>query len=149
MADDLSREVVITAVNMGVAPIRRSVYDHHRSVQLAIRAIASCRTWSDFRALGLTDTELLGFVADVTGYDDLPEPDDAEEFDVNPAEYENLEPNTSLAHGAADFLAELYDEDDSFPTELFEDHDDVCFVKDENVEQVVTELRQRGARHHG
>lgn len=138
-----SREVVITGMDMGVAPVRRSVYDHHRSVQLAIPAIASCRTWGDFRALDLTDTELLVLVADATGYDDLSEPDDAEEFAVDLAEFDDLEPNTYLAHGAADFLAELYDEDDSFPVELFEDHDDICFVKDENMERVVAELRQR------
>lgn len=144
MAEDLSREVVIAAVDMGAAPVRKSVYDHHQSVRLAMREISSCRTWGDFRALGLTDEELLMSIADVTGYDDLSEPKDSDEFEVNLWEYESFEPSTSLAHAAADFMAELYDEDDSFPVELFEDHDDICFVKDENVEQVVAELRQRG-----
>jgi len=139
-----SREVMIARVGEGFVAVKKVVYEALHGLPAGMSLVANCRTWGEFRALDLTDLWLLTLVAEISGFEDLEEPGDADDFDVAFTDFGNLDLRRFLHLATDDLLREICEEDDGFPVELYSGDEHLRHVELANVGPLVIQLVERG-----
>ncbi len=144
---DKRPEALVAPIWRGWAVVSRSSWDYINTQLDTISAIASCKTWDDYRRLGVMDDIFHELVCQDTDIEPGVEPPDDVPFKVDLSKYEDFDREPWLQRATTDFFETDFPksfENESFPWNLVEFVDTWTTVKDENISAIVEALEQRG-----